>query len=230
MLGSGTESGRKRRVSDEALLRVFVEASAPVLSTAEVAEAIPIKRRGTFNRLETLEEHGLVESKEIGGRNRVWWLTVPEATADAITSDPSAEAGSSDPGEADGDDRIEGRTHDARQTTDGGREDLDELVRAHLGESDLPVETEHGRDAVVDIFRYLRAEGTAQTDAIRAAVTPSNAERFGSEEAMWRSIRPHLTEIPGIEKAGYGEYTYAGDIMTLRAVDNLSRSDSESDA
>jgi len=67
-------SGRKPRVTDEEILDVFRSTSDPVLSTAEVAESLPIERRSVFNRLQQLEENGPLESKEIGGRNRVWWV------------------------------------------------------------------------------------------------------------------------------------------------------------
>ena len=67
--------GRKPRVSNEEIIDVFRTTDDPVVSTAEVAAQLPIKRRATLNRLETLEEEGRVDSKAIGGRNRVWWLS-----------------------------------------------------------------------------------------------------------------------------------------------------------
>lgn len=67
-------SGRKPRVTDDELLDVLRESSDPVLSTAEVADQVPIKRRGVLNRLRALEEEGAVRSKRIGGRNTVWWV------------------------------------------------------------------------------------------------------------------------------------------------------------
>lgn len=70
--------GRKPRVTDSDILDVFQNTRDPVLSTAEVAQALPIKRRGTLNRLRSLEEAGELESKEIGGRNTVWWTTSKE--------------------------------------------------------------------------------------------------------------------------------------------------------
>lgn len=69
------DGGRKPRVSDAGILDVFRRTDDPVLSTAEVAAELPIKRRATLARLQTLQERGAVESKDIGGRNRVWWLT-----------------------------------------------------------------------------------------------------------------------------------------------------------
>ncbi len=74
MADTSKQGGRKPRVTDKDLLDVFRSTSDPVLSTAEVADAVPIKRRGTLNRLQVLEEDGHLESKLIGGRNTVWWL------------------------------------------------------------------------------------------------------------------------------------------------------------
>lgn len=79
---SNNKGGRKPRVTDDDLLGVFRSTSDPVLSTAEVADAVPIKRRGTLNRLQALEEDGELENKQIGGRNTVWWLVDAEDVSD----------------------------------------------------------------------------------------------------------------------------------------------------
>lgn len=65
--------GRKPTVTDEEILEIFVEADDPVLTTREVAESLPLGRRGTLKRLKQLEERGYVKSKEDSGRNTVWW-------------------------------------------------------------------------------------------------------------------------------------------------------------
>lgn len=71
-----TNAGRPPRVSDEEILDVFREADDPVLIASEVAEELPIGRRGVYNRLENLAEDGRLEYKKIGGRGTVWWLPV----------------------------------------------------------------------------------------------------------------------------------------------------------
>lgn len=69
-----TKPGPTPRISDEEILAVFQDTEDPVLSTAEVTERIPLKRRATYNRLRSLADGGRLKSKQIGGRNTVWWL------------------------------------------------------------------------------------------------------------------------------------------------------------
>lgn len=69
-----TKPGPTPRICDEEILAVFRDTEDPVLSTAEVTERIPLKRRATYNRLRSLTDGGRLKSKQIGGRNTVWWL------------------------------------------------------------------------------------------------------------------------------------------------------------
>lgn len=70
-----SSGGRKPRVTDDDILALFRETSDPVLSTAEVSDALPIGRRGVLDRLHDLADAGELEYKNIGGRNMVWWRT-----------------------------------------------------------------------------------------------------------------------------------------------------------
>ncbi|GAB6879348.1 hypothetical protein JCM17823_16220 [Halorubrum gandharaense] len=65
--------GRKPTVSDEEILAVFVNAEDPVLMADEVAESLPIGRRAVYNRLRSLEDQGVLQSKKTGARSTVWW-------------------------------------------------------------------------------------------------------------------------------------------------------------
>jgi len=80
-----SSSGRPPRESDETILSVLRSTADPVLSTAEIAEQLTIKRRSTLNRLRDLETKELVESKQIGGRNTVWWLSAKGEKAHTIS-------------------------------------------------------------------------------------------------------------------------------------------------
>ena len=66
------------RVSENEIIDLFRDTDDPVLSTAEVTERIPLKRRATYNRLRSLADKGRLESKQIGGRNTVWWIAESE--------------------------------------------------------------------------------------------------------------------------------------------------------
>jgi predicted ArsR family transcriptional regulator len=65
--------GRTPDISDEEILDVFRSSSEPVLSTSEVAANFEITHRGVRDRLEKLEEKGVLESKKVGARAIVWW-------------------------------------------------------------------------------------------------------------------------------------------------------------
>ncbi|MDL5363158.1 hypothetical protein [Halalkalicoccus sp. NIPERK01] len=77
MSGHST-SGRKPRVTDDEVLAVFRRTDDPVLSTVDVADELPIKRRATLTRLQRLADSGSLKRKEAGGRNTVWWLADDE--------------------------------------------------------------------------------------------------------------------------------------------------------
>lgn len=65
--------GRPPEVTDDEILNVFETAAEPVLTASEVAERLPIERRGVLTRLDDLEERGFLRSKKAGGRSTVWW-------------------------------------------------------------------------------------------------------------------------------------------------------------
>jgi len=65
--------GRKPTVPDEDILQVFRDASEPVLTTNEVAEANDMSRRGAYSRLEDLAEKNEIKQKKIGQTGAVWW-------------------------------------------------------------------------------------------------------------------------------------------------------------
>ena len=70
---SEKKPGPKPRVSDQEILELFEATDDPVLSTAEVAEQLPAQRRSVYDRLVKIREGGRLASKQIGGRNTVWW-------------------------------------------------------------------------------------------------------------------------------------------------------------
>ena len=220
---SSNTGGRKPRVSDRDLLDVFRSTTDPVLSTAEVADAVPIKRRGVLNRLRDLEDAGELASKQIGGRNTVWWILdggdADTFDTEELRGDPTTTlAGESDDTDARADavdDATDGPADppaDAHGADADPEEDaLAERVRQYLADADTPPKTEHGRAAIVDVFQYLREHGTAKTADIQDTVYPEYADKWSSARTMWNALDRYLNRVPGVEKGGYGEWTYTDD-------------------
>jgi Arc/MetJ-type ribon-helix-helix transcriptional regulator len=88
-------------------------------------------------------------------------------------------------------------------------DDLVTAVRRYL--SNRPPKTGHGKDALVDAFELLREHGTMKTGDLKTALFEAYSEHYGGERAMWESTSRYLDDVPGVEKGGYGEWTYAGD-------------------
>jgi hypothetical protein len=203
-------------VTDDDLLDVFRSTSDPVLSTAEVAEQVPIKRRGTLNRLQSLEEDGALERKQIGGRNTVWWLVGGER----IT-----------PGER----AVKEDAEKARTVRDRRREDTPEApesdpVADPLEDVDFP----GGRDrdecvAVVYAARdYIKNHGGATKQDLVENVMPDYPLGYDVDKALgkidagdryrgswWRKIvKPGLKALDDVQTPPQGASTwrFTGDV------------------
>lgn len=200
---SSNKGGRIRRVSDEDLLDVFRSTSDPVLSTAEVADAVPIKRRGTLKRLQGLGEDGALESKQIGGRNTVWWLTAEESRETPTRDAAPSNGGERSPGEGQGDtagsDGAPGEADffpDLRDDLPGSGENLDGRIQA-----------------VRDIYEYLKKEGRGKKGDFKEVVD-IEATGYGGKtpfESFWNNCMNSgavLEKLQGVRSPGEGGHNY----------------------
>jgi Fe2+ or Zn2+ uptake regulation protein len=73
-MSEGTKPGPDPSVTDDELLQIFRDHPDPVLSTREVTEQVPLKRRAVYNRLSALQESGKLRGKKVGGRSTIYWL------------------------------------------------------------------------------------------------------------------------------------------------------------
>jgi len=90
------DAGRfEESVSEQDILKVFDYEDDPILTAPEVADGLrrfgkQITPEGVRNRLERMDEKGLVSRKKVGSRAVAWWATVaPEldaSTAETIES------------------------------------------------------------------------------------------------------------------------------------------------
>ena len=206
MADSTDKGGRKPRVTDADLLDVFRGASDPVLSTAEVADAVPIQRRGTLNRLRALEAEGALDSKQIGGRNTVWWLAGTGATAEE-RREPATDAARSDTGDESGEDL------DAPARSRGGESD-DALDDALAGWEPDNVDTETARAQTRRAAEWLRSTGKRhiQSDFVDALADDST---LGSRSWWERAVQPGLMKLRNaglVEyRSGHHDYRWVGE-------------------
>lgn len=56
------------------------------VTTSDVAAELDVGRRSTYNRLERLVDHGVLETKAVGSKGRVWWRPPDEDTQEAADS------------------------------------------------------------------------------------------------------------------------------------------------
>jgi GTP-sensing pleiotropic transcriptional regulator CodY len=70
--------GRKPRVTDDELLEtiddILGEVDAPVVTTSQITEQVPLTQRAVRKRLRRLADEGAIGSVDVGNAS-VWWTT-----------------------------------------------------------------------------------------------------------------------------------------------------------
>lgn len=236
------ESGQySDRIPPETVLEAFDKRAdlARPLTASDVVDELGIARRTAHNKLNALVERGELETRKVGARGRVWWVPIPaEATPDLSGASKAAESarehaetsppedtGRSSGTDTGGQERAQAPADDAAR--DGPPEDLADAVREHLEATDQPPKTAHGRGVILDVFRLLREHGTMPTGDLQDEIYPEYSDHWGSGRTMWNAVDRYLEDIPGIEKGGYGKWTYAGDDAVRAA---LAESDADAPA
>jgi hypothetical protein len=196
---SSNKGGRKPRVTDEDILDVFRATPDPVLSTAEVAEAVPIKRRGTLNRLQSLQEDGELESKQIGGRNTVWWFVGGERiTPDerAVEDHAERERERTERRREQSDDQRDGETSTPPSTPQEDSESGDIVDAVADGWDDTGDRLDARKDAARAVLAYAREHGTVSKQEAKEEVRPEYPVD-GQNARTWyrKNIRPVLNEV-----------------------------------
>ena len=185
----------------EDVIDVFESVRGPAITSSDVADALNCTTEAARQKLTRLYDRGVVDKRK-SGRTMIYWRTdggrEPDVAPDPAPADPSP-VEQTRPAEP---------TETRRDTVD---DRLAEDVRAYIEEQDLPPKSEHGRDAVIDVFRQLRQHGTMGTGDLQEALYPDYEDYWAGPRAMWNAIDRYLEDIPGLEKAGYGEWGYTSD-------------------
>jgi hypothetical protein len=185
--------GQKPRItlSDvEAVFEARHDVAEP-LTASEIGDELNCTRRTALTKLDRLLENGTVESKKVGGRARVWWLPVDRAD-------------------------LEGHTESVETDTQR-REATEELFY----DIDLPGSGENlegRREAVRDIYEYLKEHGKGQRadfkDVVDVEATGyGGKDPFNSFYVNCMENGAVLARFPDIEPPGEGGhvYQYVGD-------------------
>ena len=193
------------------------------VTAGDVVDELGIARRTAHNKLGALVERGVLETRKIGARGRVWWRPIP---ADSVDTQPPRDARHS-PETPVGDERDQsgGVAVDTPSTPDAGGEAATET----LGDLDFPSGKDRDAcsDAVHAARQYLKTERAATMREIVAAVHPDHALGYDVDAALakveageryrgawWRRIvKPGLETFEDVEKPARGasEWQYTGD-------------------
>lgn len=168
-------------IDPEDTLQVFTEREdmAEPITAGEVEEKLGWSRRTAHNKLEKLERRGVIKSKKIGARGKVWWVPISQDLV-SLSSLNLSETGI--------------------PTTP--EEILDILGDSLPGRND---ETKRERaEVVLTAYRYLQAEGEASTNEIRNYTHERHpveaTDKQSGPERLWVNyLRDALAELPGVE-------------------------------
>jgi len=70
------DAGRSEKMSDKDVLRLVALSPDPFVTASELVEDSEYEsRQGMSNRLNKLSEKGLLASRQVGSRSKVYWLT-----------------------------------------------------------------------------------------------------------------------------------------------------------
>jgi len=67
--------GRQKKVDDEDILVAIATSPDPVTTAPELAEKLDYSQDGVRRRLLELSDKGWVESRDVGARATIYWLT-----------------------------------------------------------------------------------------------------------------------------------------------------------
>lgn len=174
------DSGRERntdgqfvgRIRPEDVLAVFDERDdqARPLTANDVMDAVDCSRRTAHDKLEGLVEEGLLETRKVGARSRVWWTPMRGPSERVGAPDAASDRPAS----------VEHRVRDMELPGSGPRL-LDR------------------QDAILAAYDYLREHPSAKKSDFLEDVYPEHEAGFSSAEGWWNVIQPALKELPQVD-------------------------------
>ena len=165
------------RIPPEAALEAFDERDdlGRPLTADDVMDHLECSRRTAHNKLTDLVDEGVLETRKIGARGRVWWVP--------IETEP------------------EERTATGRETREP-TEQTPPAVQQAIRDVDLPGSgsaLEARREALLASYQYLIEHPSAKKSDFLENVYPDNPAAFETDEGWWNAIQPALKELPGVD-------------------------------
>jgi len=164
------------RIPPERVLGVFEERTdrARPLTANDVMEALSCSRRTAHDKLNDLVDQGLLETRKVGARSRVWWVPITGADPDVGRA---VEAGTDSP-------------------------ERPFVVEQRVNEMELPgsgPRLEARREAILAAFDYLREHPTAKKSDFLEEVYPDCPAGFDTPEGWWNVVQQALKELPHVD-------------------------------
>jgi DNA-binding transcriptional ArsR family regulator len=190
------------RIDPDTVLDVFDARAdqARPLTAGDVVEEMGIARRTAHNKLNALVERGVLETRKVGARGRVWWIPDRQAS-DGETARETAETPST----------VSGDQRDATPTRPGS-DDLDAALSGWEPDTEANprtarTQTRRAAEKLRAVGEYRRAGELKDALAEESTLTP---------RVWWeRHARPglnHLVDAGLVEYTKNRGYRWVGDV------------------
>lgn len=174
------------RIPARAALEVFEQRSDPArpLTAGDVMDALECSRRTAHNKLNELVDQGVLETRKVGARGRVWWIPMD-------TEEPQ-----------------EPRDQSTREAVRNARQ---QSTREAVREADLPGTGEtlqRRQEALLAAYDYLSENPSAKKSDFQKEVFPENPAGYETADGWWNAIHPALKDLPGVEPPDEREHVW----------------------
>jgi hypothetical protein len=132
-------------------------------------DAVDCSRRTAHNKLGELVEQGRLETRKVGARSRVWWVPMPQTTADP-QPEPTVQR----------DPAVDVEIADAELPGSG------ELLRER-------------REALRAAYDYISENPEATKTEFFTEVFPEHSAGYKTADQWWDMIEPALADLPNVD-------------------------------
>jgi hypothetical protein len=150
------------------------------LTASDVMDALDCSRRTAHNKLNELVDEGVLDTRKVGARSRVWWTPMERE------AEPAAVAATDRP--------------DAASTSASDSDSA--VVSAAIRDAELPGSgptLEARREALAAAYDYLTDHPEAKKADFLRDVYHDHQAGYESADGWWNAIQPALKRLPGVD-------------------------------